>query len=774
MERKMKVGIYLSKLCLIVLLLISNLIYAQENQVILNPGTISGEVSLDGYTINKIIVKALDINHVFSGMVTVEVPEGNNSIDYVLTLEGDNQYYLIVEAFIKSDDYIKALIPPRESIFVSIDANVVSDISMSPAIISGNISTGNNEDVDVTYRLGAWLDIPEFDVDAVPHQSSSNITKQSVNGTAGINYTLLVAPQTQYYNVRAVITINGFNYNINDANVFTPISGQALIRNYLINYDAATISGHSDLIGVALSSAEVFGQAPAPLPRGTRTSTTPLNNGFFSLPVDEGTWNLVSIFKFPLPDDELKDLTGLIFAGWPASIQVSENGSTIADFDINPGFMPGQLTLSGANTSFSQGRIRASGAPGGLSHSDISPETGKFLYVLPVGEWQSDNRLTMWFDYDDDADSSLNSLIWQQYRNVDSHLDYQVVITGGETLDTLALNYNTSTIRHLFSVAGNGLLSHPSLKVTRLNSVLSVAQGYGSPVETTLGQAMVTLLGAGSYSVEAFARVNGSETEFGTTIITVEGGDSIVIGGANKPTIKVSSLSDGDATCDEQVEIIGTTTDVQGIDSVYINGVSIAFTSTNNSEDPNEVSFNYLFTLEKGKENNIEITVNDIDNSGATSLILKVVQENCTPEPENITVLIDIKPGSCKNPLNMKSKGVLPVTIFGNQNIDVSNINIDSIRLHGVAPLRSAIKDLGQPWLSLPEEDNRDCQNKDPDGFSDLSLKFKTQEIVDALKASDIPITDGEIVQLTLEGQLESLVEIQYFAGQDSIHIIKK
>ncbi|MEW6981649.1 hypothetical protein AAD001_03235 [Colwelliaceae bacterium 6471] len=768
----MKVGICLSKLCLIALLLISNLIYAQENQVTLNPGTISGSVSLNGYTINKIIVKALDTNHVFSGTVTVEVPEGNNSIDYVLTLEGDNQYYLMVEAFIKSDDYIKALIPPQEAIFVPIDANVISDISMSPAIISGNISTGNDVEVDIAYRLGAWLDIPEFEVEPWPHQSESVISKQSVNGTQGIDYTLLVAPQTEYHNVRAQISIDGFNYNINDANVLTPISGQALVRNYLVNYDAATISGHSDLIGVNLSSAEVFGQAPAPLPRGTRTSTATLNNGVFSLPVDEGTWNLVSIFEFPLPNEELKDLTGLIYAGWPASIQVTENQSAIADFDITPGFMPGQLTLSGANSNFSQGRIRASGAPGGLSHSDISPETGKFLYVLPPGDWQSDNRLTMWFDYDDDADSFLNSLIWHQYRNVDNHLDYQVVITGGETLDTLELNYNTSTVKHLFSVAGNGVLSHPTLKVTRLNSVLSIAEGRGSPVETTLGQAMVTLLEAGSYSVEAFARVNGSVTEFGTTIINVEGGDSIVIGGANKPILKVSSLADGDTTCDEQVEIIGTATDEQGIDAVYINGVSIPFTTTNNLQDPNEVSFNYLFTLEKGQENNIEIRVHDIDDSGETRLILKIMQENCTPEPDNKTVLIDIKPGSCKNPVNVKSKGVLPVTVFGNENIDVSNINLESISLHGVAPLRSTIKDLGQPWLGL--DDNSACEDKEPDGFNDLSLKFKTQEIVAAIKASGIAITDGAIVQLTLEGQIEPLVEIQYFAGQDTIHIIKK
>mgnify|MGYP000182033431 CR=1 FL=1 len=771
----MKVGMYLSKLFLVVLLLISNLIHAQEDQVILNPGTISGSVSLNGYTIDKIVVKALDTNREFSGTVMVEVADGASSIDYLLTLEGDNQYYLLVEAFIKSGDYIKALIPPQESVFVAVDENVVSDISMSPSIISGNISTGNDVVVDITYRMGAWLDIPEFEVEPWPHQSESVITKQSVNGIHGINYTLLVAPQTEYYNVRAVITINGFNYNINDDHVSSPLSGQTLIRDYLIDYDAATISGHSNLIGINLNSAEVYGQAAAPLPRGTRTSTAVLNEGLFSLPVDEGTWNLISIFKFPLPDDELNGLDGLIYAGWSESIQVNENAAIVANFDINPAFMSGLLTLSGANKKLSQGRIRASGAPGGLSHSDISAETGKFLYVLPPGAWQLDNRLTLWFEYDDEADSSLNSLIWHQYQSKDNHLDYQVDVTGGEVLDILELDYNTSTIRQLFSVADNGILSHPYLKVTRLNSVQSVAEGFGSPVDTTLGQAMVTLLEAGSYSVEAFAKVNGSETEFGTTIITVEGGDSIVIGEGNKPVIKISSLADGDTTCAEQVQIVGTATATQGIESVVINGVSIPFTSSNDLEDANEVSFDHLFMLEKEQINNIEIIVHDTVNSDGTSLILKVTQENCSPEPEIKEVSIDIKPGTCKNPVNVKSKGVLPVTIFGSESLDVSNINISNISLSGVMPIRGVLKDIGQPWQGqVTEGDKGVCEDREPDGFRDLSLKFKTQEIINALKDSGIAISDGAILQLTVEGQIGSLTEIKFFIGQDTINIIKK
>jgi hypothetical protein len=63
----------------------------------------------------------------------------------------------------------------------------------------------------------------------------------------------------------------------------------------------------------------------------------------------------------------------------------------------------------------------------------------------------------------------------------------------------------------------------------------------------------------------------------------------------------------------------------------------------------------------------------------------------------SIPVDIDIKPGSCPNPLNLKSKGVLPVAILGSEDLDVSTIDVDTIRLEGVAPLRSRLEDVATP-----------------------------------------------------------------------------
>jgi hypothetical protein len=192
------------------------------------------------------------------------------------------------------------------------------------------------------------------------------------------------------------------------------------------------------------------------------------------------------------------------------------------------------------------------------------------------------------------------------------------------------------------------------------------------------------------------------------------------------------------------------------------------------------------------------------------------------------TVDIDIKPGSCPNPLNVKSKGVLPVAILGADDLDVNSIDAASTRLGGVAPIRSSYEDVATP---IPEPSGTDivvdeshiftdpfpitlnmanvdtssivitdttglsvytlgddytitegsgrtrlnvttlgivfpnvsdgqtllvdyvyfvceCNTIGPDGYLDLTLKFKTQEIVEAIG----DVNDGDILPLELTG----------------------
>ena len=143
------------------------------------------------------------------------------------------------------------------------------------------------------------------------------------------------------------------------------------------------------------------------------------------------------------------------------------------------------------------------------------------------------------------------------------------------------------------------------------------------------------------------------------------------------------------------------------------------------------------------------------------------MEETDTCEIVGGTVSVDIKPGSCPNPLNVKSRGVLPVAVLGTKDFDVMSIDPATIRLTredipgvGVAPIRSSCEDVGTPFSG----DFCECHELKSDGYMDLTLKFKTQELVTMLA---LDIVGGQI-QLTLTGTLKDGTAI---SGKDCIRV---
>jgi hypothetical protein len=119
----------------------------------------------------------------------------------------------------------------------------------------------------------------------------------------------------------------------------------------------------------------------------------------------------------------------------------------------------------------------------------------------------------------------------------------------------------------------------------------------------------------------------------------------------------------------------------------------------------------------------------------------------CGGGPGEVPVDVDIKPGSCPNPINPKSNGVLPVAVLGTMDFDVNDIDPATIRLEGVAPIRWNISDVATPYPG-DVEDCPDCHELTGDGYPDLNLKFRTQDIVPV-----IPPNDGCVV-LHITGNL--------------------
>lgn len=133
---------------------------------------------------------------------------------------------------------------------------------------------------------------------------------------------------------------------------------------------------------------------------------------------------------------------------------------------------------------------------------------------------------------------------------------------------------------------------------------------------------------------------------------------------------------------------------------------------------------------------------------------------------EDRKVAVDIKPQSCPNPLNVNSKGVLPVAILGSADLDVLDIELVSLTLVGIAPIRVTFEDVATPFVG-DKNNCLDCTTEGPDGFLDLSLKFDMQQIVNAIG----PVQDGDCLALPLDGELDDGTP---FTGEDVIIIRKK
>lgn len=139
-----------------------------------------------------------------------------------------------------------------------------------------------------------------------------------------------------------------------------------------------------------------------------------------------------------------------------------------------------------------------------------------------------------------------------------------------------------------------------------------------------------------------------------------------------------------------------------------------------------------------------------------------------------IDVFVDVKPMSCPNPLNVRSKGVLPVAILGTEDFDVMTVDPASIGLNlelaggdAVCPLRWAYEDVATPYLA----DFDGCHEVGPDGYLDLVLMFDTPEVV-ALNLSRH--VHGEVVVLQITGNLKPESSGSPIIGQDAIVIINK
>ncbi len=180
----------------------------------------------------------------------------------------------------------------------------------------------------------------------------------------------------------------------------------------------------------------------------------------------------------------------------------------------------------------------------------------------------------------------------------------------------------------------------------------------------------------------------------------------------------------------------------------------------------------------------------DVNNDGLPDVIIGARQGNnsgCGKAyvyimvPTIVMISLDIKPGSCPNPLNVKApkthglrevdenpvaskagphgpkkkKAVLPVAILGTVDFNVTDIDPMTVMLEGVPALRWNVEDVSTPVGEDAEE--CECNTLGPDGYPDLTLKFNKSLIVETLGE----VYDGDTIPLTVTGELNDGTSIE-------------
>lgn len=140
----------------------------------------------------------------------------------------------------------------------------------------------------------------------------------------------------------------------------------------------------------------------------------------------------------------------------------------------------------------------------------------------------------------------------------------------------------------------------------------------------------------------------------------------------------------------------------------------------------------------------------------------------CDTQVETLVVAMDIHPTSCPNPLTVSDRGngVVPVAILGSFELNAAQIDPTSVRLEGIAPLRSSLEDVSTPHEPfIGKTDSYDCNHFGPDGLTDLTLKFDRKELVQAIGV----VNDGDVLVLQLTA---SLIDDTGILGEDVVIVI--
>jgi hypothetical protein len=265
-----------------------------------------------------------------------------------------------------------------------------------------------------------------------------------------------------------------------------------------------------------------------------------------------------------------------------------------------------------------------------MFRDQVDVSTGNYDMILAQGDW---NVFYTTFHFRNNQCELCDP---DNPKYVDSYLfvedlerkktENSFAFEGGELVNNHNISYETGSVTVKYHVNGGGTLTEPHLTAVNTDQTDYRVRinASGIPDETEEGE--VTFIGLpGRYKVTAKATVNGSVTTFGDLEVEISaGGCTVTEIGAPVITIESPiSYSTCNDAAGEIVEVSGTVDDEYGVTGVFVNESPVAFSSTGNPDKPNEVAFSTFITLESGA-NPVKITAENV--FGKTASEIRTVQ----------------------------------------------------------------------------------------------------------------------------------------------------
>ncbi len=530
--------------------------------VTLNPGYISGTIQVGSETIASGTVYAFwsapdgtyyQANTNFSGgntyTITVNVPENTTPT-----------YSIYAEVYVGTG-YQKTLRLPPQNVAVTAFQTSVGNFNVTPGYVTATLTVQGGTFSAVEFRTsgaGSYASAYQ-DYSNLP-QTTATITFPVVPGDA------LTASGYMYWG-------SGTTY-LPDQNIAVA-AGATVPVSWNLDLTPGSIAGTIQLTGSPVYQHQIYTSGA-----GNFTAALAANGPYQITGMTAGDYYL---YAYTYLDSSYSSYVYWPYASFtPAnSASVAAGATTTVNIAADAAFVDGVVTLTGTKsraqadsiTMMAYGTAQPSPlASGGQGYTGVNLQTGSYHLTLTSGSWAAPYQVYIAF-------SSQNPYQYSAiYVAEVLNLNSPVTLDPGQTA-IRNLTYATGTVTVNFRVAGGGTLSYPYLRrncnaYDANNTLVRQYQVYASSGEENVTEGHVTFVGLGATcTLEARARVGGSDTTFGEfTVDVVPGSDVVIdIGG---PSLTVTAPEVGYITSSDTIVVTGSATDDVAVGGVTVNGLA--------------------------------------------------------------------------------------------------------------------------------------------------------------------------------------------------------